>query len=279
MIGVIDVGGGLRGAYGAGVLDWCLDHNIHFDYGIGVSAGSANIASYGAGQVRRNYPFYIDYPFRKEFMSLKNIKDKHTFLDLDYVYRELSNSTGENPLDYKALCANPMMFKIVAYNCDTGKATYFDKTDMSQDQYDIFLASSALPIVTAPVIINGTRYYDGGLADPVPVEKALADGCDKVVLILTKPRDVIRDAAVDKGTVAVMRRSDPLAADNLAERAARYNVGVSMAKALEKEGRCLIVAPEEIGTMTTLSKDKEQIFLLYHRGYSDAEKIEQFVKG
>lgn len=33
MTGVIDVGGGLRGAYGAGVFDWCMDNDVHFDSG------------------------------------------------------------------------------------------------------------------------------------------------------------------------------------------------------------------------------------------------------
>ena len=46
MIGIVDVGGGLRGIYGSAVFDFCLDHNINFDYLIGVSAGSANVASY-----------------------------------------------------------------------------------------------------------------------------------------------------------------------------------------------------------------------------------------
>ena len=49
-IGVIDVGGGLRGIYAAGVFDWCLENGVKFDYGIGISAGSANLASYLSGQ-------------------------------------------------------------------------------------------------------------------------------------------------------------------------------------------------------------------------------------
>lgn len=53
--GIVDVGGGLRGIYAAGVLDYCMDQGIHFDLGIGVSAGSANLASYAAGQRGRNY--------------------------------------------------------------------------------------------------------------------------------------------------------------------------------------------------------------------------------
>ena len=62
--GVVDVGGGLRGIYAAGILDFCMDHGIRFDLGIGVSAGSANLASYAAGQIRRNYKFYTEYAFR-----------------------------------------------------------------------------------------------------------------------------------------------------------------------------------------------------------------------
>ncbi|MGN0974396.1 MAG: patatin-like phospholipase family protein, partial [Gemmiger sp.] len=75
--GIVDVGGGLRGVYAAGVFDYCLDAGIHFDVGIGVSAGSANVISYIAGQKRRNYSFYTDYPFRKEYMSLRNLALKN----------------------------------------------------------------------------------------------------------------------------------------------------------------------------------------------------------
>ena len=98
-IGVVDVGGGYRGIYAAGVLDYCLDHGIHFDLGIGVSAGSANIASYTAGQARRNRQFYSEFGLRKEYASAGNFIRKRSFIDLDYVYGTLSNSDGESPLD------------------------------------------------------------------------------------------------------------------------------------------------------------------------------------
>ena len=98
--GVIDVGGGLRGIYGAGVLDRCLEEDLRFDLCIGVSAGSANMASYLAGQHGRNKPFYDEYSFRREYMSVHNLIRKHSYLDLGYVYGTLSNAGGENPLDY-----------------------------------------------------------------------------------------------------------------------------------------------------------------------------------
>ena len=64
---VVDVGGGLRGVYATGVLDRCLEEGVRFDAGVGVSAGSANIASYLAGQKGRNYQFYAEYSSRKEY--------------------------------------------------------------------------------------------------------------------------------------------------------------------------------------------------------------------
>ena len=100
---VVDVGGGLRGIYASGVLDRCLEEEICFDVGIGVSAGSANIASYLAGQKGRNYQFYAEYSSRKEYMSLHNFLFKKSYIDMDYVYGVLSNDDGENPIDYQAI--------------------------------------------------------------------------------------------------------------------------------------------------------------------------------
>ena len=114
--GVIDVGGGLRGIYGAGVLDRCLEEDLRFDLCIGVSAGSANMASYLAGQHGRNKPFYDEYSFRREYMSVHNLICKHSYLDLGYVYGTLSNAGGENPLDYAALARSPAELCVVAAN-------------------------------------------------------------------------------------------------------------------------------------------------------------------
>ena len=106
--GVIDVGGGLRGIYAVGIFDYCMDHDIHFDLGIGISAGSANLASFAAGQRGRNHQFYMECAFRKQYMSVGNFILKRSFIDMDYVYGTLSCSNGENPLDYCALRDNPI---------------------------------------------------------------------------------------------------------------------------------------------------------------------------
>lgn len=103
-IGVIDVGGGLRGIYAAGVFDWCLENGVKFDYGIGISAGSANLASYLSGQRGRNYLFYEEYSMRRQYMGAGNMLRSGSFLNLQYIYGTLSNAGCENPLDLKNVC-------------------------------------------------------------------------------------------------------------------------------------------------------------------------------
>lgn len=275
---VIDLGGGMRGIYAAGVLDRCIDEGINFDTGIGVSAGSANIASYLAGQRGRNFVFYTEYTARKQYMSARNFIFRGSYIDLDYVYGTLSNSDGENPLDYEAMNSNPTQLYVVATNALTGEAKYFDKSDISQNNYDIFKASSAIPVVCRPYVIGGVPYYDGAVSDPVPVKKAFDMGCEKVVLILTKPRATMRSPEKDIKLSHFIRKKYPHAAEGLARRAENYNAGVELAKRYEEEGKLLIVAPENTYGMDTLTRDKSAMTNFYNMGISDGAAIADFLK-
>lgn len=116
---------------------------------------------------------------------------------------------GENPLDYPKFMANPMEFFAVATNAETGEAKYFSKADVRQDDYSILKASCAIPFVCHPYAVNGVPYYDGALGDAVPIEKAFTWGCDKVVLILTKPVDVLRVPGKDIDFAKRIRKNIP----------------------------------------------------------------------
>lgn len=276
-IGIIDVGGGYRGVYAAGVLDYCLDHQIAFDLGIGVSAGSANLITYAAGQRGRTLRFYTEYGLRKEYASLNNFITKKTFLDLDYVYGTLSNSDGEDPLDYAAVMTAPMELLIVASKADTGEAMYFSKSDIRQDNYAPLKASCAIPFVCHPYAVESTLYMDGALADPVPIRKAFDEGCDKIVLLLTRPEDYQRNSKQDRLLARMICSRYPIAADKLRQRAQRYNDDIEYAKQLAKEGKLLIVAPDDTCGVSTLSRNKDNLLRLYHKGYGDGEKITVFL--
>ncbi len=276
---VIDVGGGMRGVYAAGIFDRCLEEGVSFDLGIGVSAGSANLASFLAGQRGRNYVFYTNYSLRKQYMSLRNFILKRNYVDLDYVYGTLSNRNGENPLDYPALAADPTQFLVVATNAQTGETVYFDKSALAQDNYDVLKASSAIPFVCKPYPVGGEHYFDGALGDPVPVAKAFSMGCERVVLILTKPRDTVRTPEKDERIAARIDRKYPRAAEGLRLRAQRYMAGVALAKEYEAAGKLLLLAPEDTFGVDTLTRDIAAVERLYELGKRDGGRVRSFLEG
>lgn len=274
---VIDVGGGYRGIYAAGVFDYCMQKSIQFDVGIGISAGSANVSAYSAGQYKRNYQFYTEYGLRKEYASIGNFVKKGSFIDLDYVFSTLSNSDGENPLDYAALIKSPMELFVVSTNAINGEAIFFTKSDLYQDGYDVFKASCAIPFVCKPYWINGVPYYDGAISDPVPIHKAMELGCEKIVVILTRPEDYKRRAEDDEKQARMICKQYPKAAEQLRKRAKKYNDDVALARTLAKEGKVLIVSPKDTCGVDTLTRDTVKLNELYKEGYEDAEKVRDFI--
>lgn len=275
---VVDVGGGLRGIYACGVLDRCLEDGITFDVGVGVSAGAANIASYIAGQKGRNYRFYTEYSRRKEYMSLRNFLRKGSYIDMDYVYGELSCHDSEDPLDYPAMEQSATEMVVVTTNALTGEPVYFTKQDMAQDQYDVVKASCSIPFVCRPYEIDGVPYYDGALGDPIPIEKAFSMGCQKVVLLLTKPRDLRRTPEKDCFLAKRIQRKYPKAAAQLERRASHYNRGVDLASMYQQQGKLLIVAPEDTCGVDTLTRDRDALKQLYEKGYHDGGEIAKFLQ-
>ena len=276
-IGVVDVGGGFRGIYAAGVLDYCMHKGIWFDLGIGVSAGSANLASYCAKQPMRNHKFYTEYGLRKEYAGLGNYIRSRSYINLPYIYGTLTNSDGEYPIDHDTMMKNPMEFLTVTTNALTGNPIYISKNDLVRDSYTPFMASSAIPGVCRPVMLDEVPCYDGALGDPVPVAKAFEMGCDKVVLILTLPEDTIRQSGKDERLARRIRKEFPEAAEAMRNRAGRYNEGVELARQYAAEGKLLIIAPDDTCGVHTLCRDADAMTRLYEKGFSDAEKIAPFL--
>lgn len=270
---IIDTGGGLRGIYGAGVLDRCMEENFLPDCCIGVSAGSANIAAFTAGQKGRNIRFYRDYSFRKEYMSFTNFVKTGSYIGLDYIYRTLSNEGGEDPLDYDVISRYDGELSVVATDAKTGEPVYFGKEALKRNDYGVICASCAIPAVCRAYKLNGGRYYDGGVSDPVPVEYALSLGCDRIILILTRPTDFVMDSKLENAASVLLAAKYPATSEKLRSRAGAYAGGVKKALELQSEGKCLILAPDDCCGVETLTRDKDKLGLLYDKGYSDANNI------
>lgn len=275
---IIDVGGGLRDIYGAGVFDTLMEEGVTFDLGIGISAGAANISSFLAGQQGRNYVYYIDYSQRPEYMSVSNLAHRRDFLDLDYIYSELSNTGGEYPLDYPAIMANPMDFITVTTSALTGRPAYWRKSRYHQDDYELIKCSCALPFACSPHRIQGLEYFDGGICDPIPLQKALDAGAEKIVLILTKPRDYVRTDKKDRMYAKLLAPKYPKLAASLKRRALHYNKALARAKKLEAQGRVLILSPASDQGMSTLTRDPEKLQAMYDNGLEDGRKVKTFLQ-
>lgn len=271
MTGILDVGGGMRGIFGAGVTDCLLDEKVYLPYCIGVSAGSANLISYIAKQRGRNYRFYTRYAMRPEYMSFQNFLKKRSYFDLDYVYGTLSVTGGEDPVDYDAFFRAGQTLITVATRADNGKPQYFTNADFHKDDFSPLKASCAIPGVCRPYKVGDSLYFDGGVADPVPVEKALADGCDRLLVVLTKPLDFVKKPEHFRAAYTRALRAYPNIVKELKMRADVYNRGVEKARALASEGRAVILAPAGGYYVTAFTKNEKKLERLYREGYEAAQ--------
>lgn len=267
--GLVVEGGGMKCAYSAGVLDAFLDLDITFDYCIGVSAGSANLASYLAGQRGRNRRFYTDHIHEPSYFGPKSLLKTGDLFGLQYIYGTLTNSDGGDPLDFPALMKNPAQYYVVATHAETGKPVYFPKKSMRQDDYRHIMASCALPALCRPIKINGQHFYDGGVSDAIPVRRAIEDGCDQVVVILSKPRDFVKKPEGHRPAYSILCRQYPETVRALNRRHLMYAKNQKDMFALEKKGRALLFCPEGGQKMSTYSMDEEAEQALYEEGLRD----------
>ncbi len=271
MTGIIDVGGGMRDIYGAGVLDYFIDNDITFDLCIGVSAGSANLVSYLAKQRGRTYRFYAEFSSRKEYMSFDNMRKNGSYFNLDYIYSTLSDSDGECPLDFDEYKKTQSGFLTVVTNADTGKAEYLDRENIIKDDLWAIKASCAMPVACKPFEHNGRRYVDGGVAAPIPVEKAIELGCDKVYVII--PRPALRKKREFSSLMKPFLADTPKVLELMKNRPIIYNSQLDMLDKYIEEGKAVLISPDNDKGLNMITTDSRKLTPYYNKGYNDAKKI------
>ena len=270
MTGIIDVGGGMRDIYGAGVLDCFLDNSISFDVCIGVSAGGANLASFLAGQRGRTYSFYAEYAARKDYMSFRNLFKDGSFFNLEYIYSYLSNEDGENPLDFDRFAENSSDYFTVATNAETGKSEYLPKNSILKNNLWALKASCAMPVACQPFNYDKKIYFDGGVSDPIPVEKAFELGCDKVYVII--PRPAAKKTREFSSYMKPFLKNYPQVLDLMKHRPEIYNKKLDTLNEYIKSGKVILIAPENDFGVNMMTRDRKKLDAFYKKGYADAAK-------
>ncbi len=264
--GLVLEGGALRAIFSSGVCDALLDGNVMTDYVIGVSAGIAYGVSYVSRQPRRNLEVVTRYAPDKRYMGMNNLVDKsnRSYFGLKFAYDTIPNELI--PFDYDTFAAYPGEVEAVVTNLNTGKADYLPVP--RQDHESLLLqATCAMPLLFPIYRINGQPYLDGGAADSIPWQRALDQGCERVVVVLTRPREYRRKPDQMIRLIRKQYQEYPKFVQAMETRAQRYNENREQLFELEREGKTLVIAPKSTLGVGRIERDTEKLRLLWAEGY------------
>ena len=280
--GLVVEGGGMKCAYSSGVLDVFMEDGITFDYVNGVSAGCACAASFLAGQRERNRRFYSIHSMSKKYAGIENLIKTGSFFGLDYIYSTLTNEDGADPLDFDAMEANPAEFEVVATDAETGHAVYFDKKDMRKNDYAEIKASCSLPVMSRPQVVSGREYFDGGVSDSLPIQRAWEKGVRRAVVIFSKPEGFIKQPEGHRVIYTLALRKYPAIIYRLNHRHEFYNRQITKIRQMRDEGKVLTFSPRADIEVSTYKVDQDVMEELYANGREDAgrrvDELKEFLR-
>lgn len=267
--GLVLEGGGLRGIFTAGVLDFFLEKNIEFDGCIGVSAGSCHACSYLSKQYKRAFNVSVDYLDDKRYCSMHSLITTGDLFGVDFVYGEIPDKL--NPIDNETFMKNKTKFQAVITNCRTGEAEYPEVKDFRTDTVYI-RASSSLPFLSKMVKINGELYLDGGVSDSIPIKKSIENGNTKNVIIMTRDKKYRKKQSKLGKISAIRYKKYPKFVELMNTRYSRYNEVLDYIDELEAKGEIFVIRPEVELTLGRIEKNKKKLLEVYSIGYETAKK-------
>lgn len=276
-MGLVLEGGGMRGVYTSGVLEAFMEKKIEFPYIIGVSAGANNGAGFIAQQKTRSKKVFVNYASHKDFSGIKHWIRNGNYLNMDFIYHTLANELL--PFDYDAFLNSDTTFKVCVTNASTGKPEYFTKAAHKDIDFirELLKASSSIPILTKPVQINGSFYFDGGISDSIPLEKSVKDGNRSHVVVLTRTRDYRKEKQALDYLLKYMLVQYPEVSKALQHRHIHYNQALDKIELLEKRGELFVFRPSVNVNVTLLEKRPAVLERVYNQGYWDTmNKIHEF---
>lgn len=270
MTGLVLEGGAIRTIYASGVCDGLLSQNIRADYVVGVSAGIAYGVSYVSGQEGRNLKILERFVNDGRYMGLRNLlspRNHHCYFGLDFTYDEIPNYLV--PFDYSAYDRFPGKVEAGVTNLLTGRTDYYP---MRCDDRRLILlrASCAMPLLFPVYEINGKPYLDGGVGDGVPFRRAFEQGCDKVVVVLTRERSFYRSPEKLQEAICWRYRHYPEFCRAIRTRAERYNRDHAQLLELERQGKVFLFAPKNTRGFSRGERDLSKIRALWQEGRDEA---------
>ena len=269
--GLVLEGGGMRGIFTIGVLDNFMDRGIKFPYIIGVSAGACNALSYISGQRGRAKYTNTELLAERKYIGFKYLLTKRNIMDFDLLFHELPEKIY--PYDYDALARSSERFEVVTTSCITGKACYLQEKNDPKRVIDLVKASSSLPFVCPISYVDGEPMLDGGIADSIPIERALSQGFDNNLVVLTRNIGYRKPSKPTKVPFFFYRKY-PNAKKAIRLRNSIYNKEIELVEQMEKEGSVAVLRPIKPIEVGRMERDTDKILALYNEGYDLAAQIE-----
>lgn len=274
--GLILEGGGMKGIYTAGVLDFFMDKGIEFSSVYGVSAGACHMCSYLSGQRGRARDVCVDYLDTRRYCSLESLLTSGDLFNVDICYSLIPEYLY--PYDYEAFNRYEGKAYSVATDIITGRPEYFRIRDMKEDIVKI-RASASLPLVSRNVKIGNSLYLDGGISDSIPLQQSVLNGNQKNVVVMTKEVGYVRKPSRQLGLIKARYARYPKVHQLMAERHINYNEQLEYISRQQQEGRAFVIRPKTASSVGRVEKDPDKLYALYQQGYDEAtECFEDLLK-
>lgn len=273
--GLVLEGGGMKGVYTAGVLDFFLDHGIDFAKCYGVSAGACHLCSYLSKQKGRAYAVVTDYLEDKNYWGPYSLLKTGDLFNVDMCYHQIPERL--NPFDYDTYAQNQSKGYAVVTNIETGLAEYLPMKDLHTD-IDAVRASASLPLVSRNVRIGGSLYLDGGLADPIPLLHSITDGNRKNVVVMTKETGYRRKPSGQLGLLKARYAKYPKVYELMKNRHIEYNRTLDFLEEQVRQKTAFVIRPRVKSDVGRIEKDVTKLRVLYQEGYDEAaERFEELM--
>ena len=258
-------GGGTRGVFTAGVLDYLMEKEVKFPYVIGVSAGACNAIDYVSKQIGRTKDCTIIQDRKNRYIGTKDALKKGYLFDMDRLFDEYPNRLF--PFDFDTYFTSDIQCEVVVTNCLTGEAMYLSEKQDKERLLTICRASSSIPLISPVVDVDGIPCVDGGVADSVPLIHSMKLGHQKNVVVLTRNKGY-RKKAPGKSrllyTAALKKYPNLLNA--LLNRYRNYNRVMELVEKWEEEGHIFVIRPE-VEPVSRTEQNVEKLTEFYDHGY------------
>lgn len=263
-------GGGMRGVFTCGVLDYLMDNKISFPYSVGVSAGACNGLSYMSHQRGRGKYSNIDLLAKYKYMGIRPFLKGRGLIDQKLLFHRFPDRIL--PYNYKAYAENPNRFEMVTTDCLSGRPCYWEEKVDERRIIDIVKASSSLPYACPIIYVDGKPMLDGGIVDSIPLQRAYDEGYENCVVVLTRNKGYRKS---DKEVIVprFIYKEYPRLRVALRNRNKVYNAQLEMVERLEDEGKIKVIRPLKPIVVDRMETNVRKLTDLYEEGYECARKM------